>query len=638
MQKRKIGELENIKNVLNGFKTSFKDINFNGKTKFISQFLKDTYEDLDFENYISLFKNNPTDEFKVSDLYEEYYDNVISKLENKISKTKKEAEKTKLQTKLQEYKTTIPDLSDLITTELNKIYLYLLNDGINTVVISAGDSKDEVADFLGYKFSKRKGDEGLKELTDKAIKELETYTNRETINSKLYNPNLVLDPNKVNYYIYNNLLKGELSEQDLELMHKKVQKMKYYALNDLFEYDTLEFDETIGMESKKKRKISSPYPLKRLKDVVDFISGVTYPKSAEVKQITKNKILPSDNISLDNELNIKKVIYLDQKLMLDDNKKLKKGDIYITMSNGSLNHIGKQIYIEEDLPYYCGGFMNIMRKKTDDVLPKYIHYILSSSIIKNAIEHIAKGSNINNLSSKLKYIKIPIPLDISIQNKLISDLDELNRYKEKLVEDIKNIEVSIKYIFHNLSTVKKISLGKIVDVVCGQSPESTYYNDEKDGLEFYQGMINFGYKFINHSGIYTTKTTKESIKDDVLMSVRAPAGPVNINPFEKICIGRGLAALRVKKEYANIISQNYVYLYLKYNQDLVLKGSKKGVGFKSINSPKIKKIEFKYPTDENELINLNKALEKKETEIKILQDEIKKIPAKKQAILDKYLK
>ena len=638
MQKRKIGELENIKNVLNGFKTSFQDINFNGKTKFISQFLKDTYEDLDFENYISLFKNNPTDEFKVSDLYEEYYDNVISKLENKISKTKKEAEKTKLQTKLQEYKTTIPDLSDLITTELNKIYLYLLNDGINTVVISAGDSKDEVADFLGYKFSKRKGDEGLKELTDKAIKELETYTNRETINSKLYNPNLVLDPNKVNYYIYNNLLKGELSEQDLELMHKKVQKMKYYALNDLFEYDTLEFDETIGMESKKKRKISSPYPLKRLKDVVDFISGVTYPKSAEVKQITKNKILPSDNISLDNELNIKKVIYLDQKLMLDDNKKLKKGDIYITMSNGSLNHIGKQIYIEEDLPYYCGGFMNIMRKKTDDVLPKYIHYILSSSIIKNAIEHIAKGSNINNLSSKLKYIKIPIPLDISIQNKLISDLDELNRYKEKLVEDIKNIEVSIKYIFHNLSTVKKISLGKIVDVVCGQSPESTYYNDEKDGLEFYQGMINFGYKFINHSGIYTTKTTKESIKDDVLMSVRAPAGPVNINPFEKICIGRGLAALRVKKEYANIISQDYVYLYLKYNQDLVLKGSKKGVGFKSINSPKIKKIEFKYPTDENELINLNKALEKKETEIKILQDEIKKIPAKKQAILDKYLK
>lgn len=77
---------------------------------------------------------------------------------------------------------------------------------------------------------------------------------------------------------------------------------------------------------------------------------------------------------------------------------------------------------------------------------------------------------------------------------------------------------------------------------------------------------------------------------------------------------------------------------MKYNQDLVLKGSKKGVGFKSINSLKIKKIEFKYPTDENELINLNKALEKKETEIKILQDEIKKIPAKKQAILDKYLK
>ena len=540
--------------------------------------------------------------------------------------------------KLQEWKSTHPDLSELINTELNKIYLYLLNIGVNTVVISAGESKDEVADFLGYKFSKRKGDEGLKELTDKALKELDSYTKRANINSKLYNPTKVLDPSKVNYYIYRNLLDGFLSEQDVKLMNSNMKKMKYCSLNDLFEYDALEFDQSIGMESKKKRKIESPYPLKRLKDIVDFIPGITYPKTAEVKYTTDNKILPSDNITLNDELSIKKVIYLNPQQILDSNKKLKEGDIYITMSNGSLNHIGKQIYIENDIPYYCGGFMNILRRKNPEILPKYIHYVLSSHAIKDTIRNIAKGSNINNLSSKLKYVKIPIPADVDIQKGVIHELDELQNYKKKLISSIQKVEASIKMMFDDISSFMIMPLGKIADVICGQSPESIYYNNEKEGLEFYQGMIDFGYKFIVHSNIYTSKVTKESIKDDVLMSVRAPAGPVNMNPFDRVCIGRGLAALRVKKEYIEKISQDYLYLYLKYNQDIVLKGSKKGVGFKSINSPKIKKIEFKYPTDINELRELNITLKKKEAEIEKLQSELDEIPAKKQSILDKYLK
>lgn len=616
MQKRKNGELDNIKSVLNGFKSSLQDINFNGKTKIISEFLKDTYEDLDFKDYISLFNKKPTEKFKTSDLYEEYYDRIISKLEDDIAKQQNPTKKQKLQDELLENKTNV-DLSKLIDIELNKIYLYLLNDGINTVVISAGDSKDEVADFLGYKFSKRKGNEGLKELTDKAIKELETYTNRETINSKLYNPNLVLDPDKVNYYIYNNLLKGELSEEDLELMHKKVQKMKYYALNDLFEYDTLEFDETIGMESKKKRKISSPYPLKRLKDVVDFISGVTYPKSAEVKQITKNQILPSDNITLDNELNIKKVIYLDQKLILDDNKKLKKGDIYITMSNGSLSHIGKQIYVEEDLPYYCGGFMNIMRKKRDGVLPKYIHYILSSSIIKNTIEHIAKGSNINNLSSKLKYLKIPIPEENSNQNQLISELDELSQQKEKLRNDAQKLENEILDYISSVKTDKQEKIGKYIRLEYGIALPET---KRVEGV----------YPVVGSGGIVGYHNEYMLTAPNVIVGRKGSVGSVkyirdNCTPINTTF-------------YVKLNDTNYKLKYIYYLlKTLKLESLNKGLGPGGVNRNKIYNIKVYMPQPKQQDLILSK-IRVLEDKIEKIQNEIDEIPAKKQAILDKYLK
>ena len=80
-------------------------------------------------------------------------------------------------------------------------------------------------------------------------------------------------------------------------------------------------------------------------------------------------------------------------------------------------------------------------------------------------------------------------------------------------------------------------------------------------------------KYLNHSHIYTSQITKESVKNDILISVRAPVGDVNLNPHEKICIGRGLAAIR---------SENYKFLFLciHYNKHLFI--SNQGMAFESI--------------------------------------------------------
>ena len=86
-------------------------------------------------------------------------------------------------------------------------------------------------------------------------------------------------------------------------------------------------------------------------------------------------------------------------------------------------------------------------------------------------------------------------------------------------------------------------IGDLCEVVAGQSPEGRFYNSEGKGVPFYQGKKKFGDKFIGDPTTWTTETTKLGRNGDILMSVRAPVGPVNF-ATQDICIGRGLAAIR----------------------------------------------------------------------------------------------
>jgi type I restriction enzyme S subunit len=86
-------------------------------------------------------------------------------------------------------------------------------------------------------------------------------------------------------------------------------------------------------------------------------------------------------------------------------------------------------------------------------------------------------------------------------------------------------------------------IGEMCEVIAGQSPEGKFYNSDGKGMPFYQGKKDFGDKFIGEPNTWTTSTTKIAREGDILMSVRAPVGPINFATNE-ICIGRGLAAIR----------------------------------------------------------------------------------------------
>lgn len=85
-------------------------------------------------------------------------------------------------------------------------------------------------------------------------------------------------------------------------------------------------------------------------------------------------------------------------------------------------------------------------------------------------------------------------------------------------------------------------LDEASDIILGQSPPSSTYNETGNGLPFYQGKLEFGEIYPTPQK-WCTAPKKIAEKGDVLISVRAPVGPTNICP-EKSCIGRGLAAIR----------------------------------------------------------------------------------------------
>ncbi len=87
-------------------------------------------------------------------------------------------------------------------------------------------------------------------------------------------------------------------------------------------------------------------------------------------------------------------------------------------------------------------------------------------------------------------------------------------------------------------------LSDVADITMGQSPEGSSYNESGEGIVFYQGSTDFGIRFPNVR-MYTTEPTRYAKKRDILMSVRAPVGTLNIANSD-CCIGRGLAALNSK--------------------------------------------------------------------------------------------
>lgn len=142
----------------------------------------------------------------------------------------------------------------------------------------------------------------------------------------------------------------------------------------------------------------------------------------------------------------------------------------------------------------------------------------------------------------------------------------------------------------------RVKLRSVCSIVAGQSPSSSAYNGDGNGLPFYQGKKEFTDRYLAAPSVWTTETTKRALSGDIVMSVRAPVGPVN-EVLEDICIGRGLAAIRA----GDGIERGFLWYALLWMQPRIT-GSD-GAVFPSISRAQIEELEIPLPpTNEQKLI------------------------------------
>lgn len=145
-------------------------------------------------------------------------------------------------------------------------------------------------------------------------------------------------------------------------------------------------------------------------------------------------------------------------------------------------------------------------------------------------------------------------------------------------------------------------LSQIAHITMGQSPAGDSYNDEGNGTVFFQGSTDFGWLFPSVRQ-YTTAPNRMAKQGDILLSVRAPVGDMNIAHVD-CCIGRGLAALRSKDGH-----DGFLFYVMKYFKSIFDRRNGEGTTFGSITKDDLHSLALAYP-DKRLLDEYNKVVSK----------------------------
>ena len=358
---------------------------------------------------------------------------------------------------------------------------------------------------------------------------------------------------------------------------------------------------------------------KSLFDLVNVIGGVSYsPSDMATKGI---RIIRGGNIQ-DNIVILKDDdVYLPIEYKCEENS-LRKGDIVLVASTGSVEALGRTATIWQDMDnVQIGAFLRILRPK-EEKYAEFLSATLSSSYYLNYIKTVAKGTSINNISlSHIQGFYIPVPSDEEIQNfshlystiaKKINLNRSINRDLEALAKQIydywfvqfdfpdengRPYKSSGGMMVWNDDLKREIPEGwnngifaDIANITMGQSPDGSSYNEEGIGSIFYQGSTDFGVRFPSVR-MFTTSPSRFAKQGDILMSVRAPVGAVNIANSD-CCIGRGLSAINSK--IGSITYIYYVVHYLKVRFDSL---NTAGTTFGSITKDELFKLPVVVPSD-----------------------------------------
>lgn len=285
----------------------------------------------------------------------------------------------------------------------------------------------------------------------------------------------------------------------------------------------------------------------------------------------------------------------------------------------------------------------VFRIKDENLLnPKYLMMWYKRPDFDRYALYMSKGSAHEFFNwEEMCDVMLPVP-SIEEQNRIVAEYDAIeNRIavNKRMIEKLEQTAIAL----YRHTFVEEIDqdnppegwiagkLGDVAEITMGQSPSGSTYNFNGDGMIFFQGRADFGYRFPS-ARVYTTDPKRIAKEGDILLSVRAPVGDINIAPFE-CCVGRGLAALRSKT------GKNSFLLYLLKSQSSHFNvANSDGTVFGSINKDTLNSIEIILPplkviNDYNTKVSIfDKNIELKSKEISFL-DKARKLILSKMASL-----
>lgn len=302
---------------------------------------------------------------------------------------------------------------------------------------------------------------------------------------------------------------------------------------------------------------------------------------------------------------------------------IKSGDIFLTRTSEVVDELAMScVAIKDYTDASYSGFLKRLRPtQTNITYPKFMAFYLRSPMFRKTMTNNAVMTLRASLNEAIfSYLDLLLPdLDKQIKsgdllyllNQKIQLNNLINAELESMAKTLydywfvqfdfpdangKPYKNSGGKMVYNHALKREIpegwsdkTLSQIANITMGQSPEGSSYNEEGVGTIFYQGSTDFGWLFPT-TRQYTTAPSRMAKKGDILLSVRAPVGDMNIAKAD-CCIGRGLAALNSKTG-----SDGFLFYVMKYFKQIFDRRNSEGTTFGSITKNDLHSLTLAYPT------------------------------------------
>jgi type I restriction enzyme S subunit len=347
----------------------------------------------------------------------------------------------------------------------------------------------------------------------------------------------------------------------------------------------------------------------KLGDLGFFFGGVTSIKKEDYGHGTP--FLPYKNVYKNSKVNVNELELMNVRPLDLERRNAVYGDIFFTASSETPDEVAmSSVLLDEVENLTFNGFCKRFRLNDfNTLLPEYARYLFRDISFRRQVYQLATGDIRFNISQEsLANIEIEIP-DTDTQKEIAQILTSLDDKIELNLQMNQTLEAMAQAIFKEWfvnfnfpgfdgelvdGLPKGWRMGKLgegFNLIMGQSPPGTSYNEIGEGMVFYQGRTDFGFRFPTNR-LYTTEPKRIAKPLDTLVSVRAPVGDINM-ANEICCVGRGLSSVRHKSD-----AYSFTYYMMKYLEPVFNGFEGEGTVFGSINKKNFESIEIIVPSDE----------------------------------------